>query len=498
MKVTVNFPKIENDTVTFSWHTDKDVPFFKKEDFYIKYEGLNIENMPKEIFWNAFLALMVPIYKLSQEEVVFIFPKSISEFIAETWINYHSAGNIIVLPLYENTSVELYKNNISSKGLNSKIGILFGGGKDSTYSFSVLSELYGMENTVLISYVYPTNINSINKVDLRREKFILKNLRKDFNVKIQKVITDFLGTVAKPEYSYAPHIAIYTGTILPVILKYNLTILTHNTEFLDYATGNFNSTKINFHHIRSRPEYSNYISTRTNSFFNTNVSIINLSYFLSETAAFKILVKGYPNIFKYIMMCESTSSLDTKWCLNCRKCCEYVLYSLCYDNKNPEIDYDYFFTKSPFISKIINSNADLKSLDNENSNYPWSPELGSPYHYESFCHVLASINQEEVSKKVSEKGFQNFMVLKNRYGNIKYPIYEGFIEPAFKKLNPPLIKRFQEIVTKYCPPIKEPPEFLYIGNNKVTIDYTLNCHINQIFNKEHFKAVSNELFNKKI
>ncbi|MCT4595564.1 MAG: hypothetical protein N4A57_15050 [Anaeromicrobium sp.] len=475
--VKVQYPEIKRDTVRFFWHTNKTISLFKKNDFYFKYEGLNIEKFPIEVYWNTFLALMVPMFNICKEDVLFIFPHSIPSFMAETWINFHNASKITIFPLSDKPSIELKTNGDNS---NSKVGTLFGGGKDSGCTFSILSEIYGIKDILLISYVFGHDKYSINKFDNRRENLLLNPLKKDFNVKIQKIISDFQSILTNESHIYSPHTALFTGTVLPVIIKYNISLLTHSNEFINYTTGYYNSNVTKFNFRRSRPEYDNYLSQRINSFFKTHVSINNLSYAISDFVAFKILAKRYPHILKYIMMCETTGNPNIKWCGNCYKCAKYVYYSLYTGHEQYDIDIDYFFSKSSYIKNILKNTKDLKPA--ENGNYPWHPSIG---YSEGFNHIIASINPKDVRKRTSQRGYRNFLILKYRYGNKKFPIYESFIQPAFKKLSLPFSKEIEEIITTHCPAIKDIPKYFIIENIKTTIDYNLNCHIPKIFNVNH-------------
>ncbi|MCT4595563.1 MAG: hypothetical protein N4A57_15045 [Anaeromicrobium sp.] len=491
--VGVQWPEIKKDTVKFLWHTNKTIPLFKKNNFYFRYEGLNIEKMPIEVYWNTFLALMVPMFNLCKEDVLFIFPHSIPSFMAETWIDFHNASNISIFPLSDKPSKELATINNNSTTVNSKVGILFGGGKDSSCTFSILSELYGIEDILLISYVFGHDESAINKINQRRENMILKPLKKDSNVNIQKIISDFQSTLTNQSHIYIPHTALFTGSVLPVIIKYNISLLTHSNEFISYTTGHYNSKVTQFNFKRSRPEYDSYLSQRINSFFRTDLSIKNFSYFISDLVAFKLLAHRYPHILKHIMMCETTENPKAKWCKNCHKCAVYVYYSLYTGHEQHDIDIDYFFSESSYIKNILKSTKNLKPT--ENGNYPWHPCIG---YLESFSHIIASINPEEVRKRTSPKGYRNFLIIKSRYGNKKFPIYESFIQPAFKKLSLPFSKKIRKIITTQCAEIKEMPEYFNIRNGKATIDYNLNCHIPKIFIKNHEKntylhSVSNKL-----
>lgn len=473
---------IAEDTVSFQWESNKEVPIFKKNNFYFRYEGINIENTSSKVHWNSFLSLMLPLLKQVNEQVVLTLPEAIPCDIVETWMNYHEVSNVKVFPLInEPSNLEEDRKNMQQD--SSKIGILYGGGKDSSFTLSMLSEIYGIENIVLISYVFPMDKNATEKIDLRRDKFILEPLKNELGVKYQKIYTDFRATLVDQATANHVHTALYTGTAVPVIQEYNLSLVTYSYEFILYWTHYYKSEERKFGFKRSRPEFDDYISQRTNASFNTSFAIKNFNYFISETVAFKVLGQRYPYMLKYLLMCETTSDTNTKWCRKCHKCAEYALYSLCYQLEQKEIDYEDFFTNSPYIQRVLEKTENAPILEGE-GNCQWDIAVVSIGHYQSFCHIIGSIDPEYVKGKVSQSAFDNFMKLKSRFGKRTYPIFEGIIQPAFEVLNPPKAKEIKQILLEHCSLVTEMPEYLLRGNAKIGIDYNARSEISTIFNSD--------------
>jgi len=485
--VNVSLPKVKFDTVQFTWTDSKKVPFFKKNTYFIRYEGINIEKHQLDYFWYSFLSIMVPIYSFCEEDVLFKFPTPIPSNIAELWINYHNAKNIYIYPLKESSSSFKYTEGY----MENKIGILFGGGKDSTYAFSILSEIYGKENIVLLSYVLPYMENTMDKHDKRRDAFILNPLKNKTNVKIQKVYSDFYSNLTKQSYKYSTHIAIYLGTLLPVLFKHNLNSITFSYEFLAYRTGLYGNSAINFNYRRSRPEYTKYVSSKTSEIINKNINIVNFNYYFSELCSFKVLAKRYPERLKNILMCEHITEMK-KYCMNCTKCATYVFLSMYFDNKYLDIDLNNFFENGKYIKSVLNLTDGPNTPRNEYNNCLWTNEFSSNSHYESTCHLIASLDLDKYKNILSEKAFENLLKLKERFGNMLSPAFESFIEPAFECVSPPIPNEVRDIVTKYCPSVNKLPEYFYVRNEKATIDYNLICNIEDIFNIEKNNSIANQ------
>lgn len=481
-------PNISNDTVWFQWSSDKNVPVFKRNSFYIKYDGLNIEDIPLDVFWSVFLSLMVPLVNTLDEDSLFLFPEKLPRYVAETWINFHGANKITIRPISKEKTINLSKLKSKKDSKSNKkyeAAVLYGGGKDSTYAYSVLSEILGTKNVLIISYVYSWSQEAISKVDKRRDNFMLNPLKKDFNSQIQKIISNFTAILTNFTSVQVPHVAIYTGPALPVLIKYNVKLLTHTNELISYRINKNEFNEESFNYERSRPEYDNYLSERTNNYFKTNFAISNLSYFLSGPAAFKIIAERYPNMLNHISMCEFIGNPNRRWCQSCRKCAEYVLYSLHnkYDQKN--INLNYFFTKGSYVRNLLKNSENLSHLTSEHGNYPWIPYLDTDTHYEPMCNAIASIDPIYVRERTSDRGFNNFMLLKSRYGNKEFPYQESLIDSAFKQLKLPYSDKIRTIVSNHCKIVKEPIIYLYKGNNLVKIDYTAKCPIPEIFSENH-------------
>lgn len=461
IKVKVGYPVVHHDTVSFAWHSDKDIPFLKQESFYVKYEGMNIENLKREVLWQVFLSTMVPVFNLCEEKVELIFPSCIPMSLAETWINYNTALNVDISPLSKITNINIDTPN-DEQG-KTKVGLLFGGGKDSTCAFSMLSEIYGIENTVLISYAAPITGSPRALKDQRRERLLLDPLRKELNVKIQKVITNIRAIMVDRVTSKHIHIALFVGPALPIILHYNLNILTFSLEFNTFFTSYHNTGERKFYYMRSRPEFCSYISERTNKLFGTDFILIDPNFSFSILVAIKILANRYPHMLKHLLMCESTDNPNEKWCYNCTKCATMALYCLCYLKGETFIDVSRVLTENKYIKKALKEGKLLNALSN----------------------MVADIDPEYVKEKVPEEAYKNFMALREKFSHEKNPCFDSFLLPAFEKQNlpKPLSEKLKNIITQYCPTLTEMQPFIFAGTKLVESDFSLKCEVADVFNK---------------
>lgn len=459
IKVYIKNPIVNGDTVSFAWHSDKHIHLLKAEKYYVKYEGMNIQGLNKEVLWHVFLSTMLPVFNLSKEKVELIFPVHLPAYLAETWINYHAAANVAITPLSNMIPIKpaIRKNKQS----NTKVGLLFGGGKDSTCAFSMLSEIYGMDNMVLISYVAPMTRRPIADICQRRERLLLGPLRRDLNVKIQKVITDVRTIIIDKDTTDQIHIALFVGPALPIILHYNLNILTFSYEFNCYYTNYHDSQEEMFHFMRSRPEYCSYIAERTNKLFGTDHIIIDPNFSFSILVAFKILKERYPHMLKYLFMCETIADPNKKWCYGCKKCATMALFCLRYLKGEGLIDINRALAENQFIKNVLDDNKLLPSAQS---------------------NIVMGIDLQLAREKLTEEAYKNLMALRDKFGHLENECFESFILPAFEKQNlpEPLAARLKSIITQHCPTVNEVKTFLY-GGKKVDIDFSLISEVPDVF-----------------
>jgi hypothetical protein len=461
--VTVEYPILQKDTINYVWHANEHIPFFKQEKFYVKYEGMNIENFSIEVYWQIFLSTLIPIFNLSEEPVVLIFPESIPSYLAETWINYHLATNVKIAPLSDKGITKV--DTCDSIQDNARVGLLYGGGKDSACAFTMFSELYGVENMLLISYVAPHDRNLFVSDDIRRRQLLLEPLQEELNVKVQTVITDIRAIMIGSDTAKHIHLAMFMGPALPIIIHYNLSILTFSYEFDLYWTSSHTTGRKKFYFSLSRPEFCNYISKRTNTLFGTNFILINPNFSFSNLVAFKILASRYPYMIKHLLMCEDTSDINEKWCYSCDKCAKFALYCLYYWRGEEFIDISRALTQSPIFNRALSPEGLLEN---------------------SYCNIVASIDPEYVAQKVSEEAFAVFMALREKFSKWANPSFESFIAPAFEKLAlpQPLGDNLKSIITEYAPVLTEVQPYLFGGRLWVDIDYSLTCDIPNTFKGE--------------
>ncbi len=460
-------PIIANDTVHFRWNFSRDPYIFKKHEFYIKYDCISIADIDDTVFYEIILGLMIPILNSLKEEILIILPKEISEKTVNFWLSYNETTNVKVFP-----TVREHRIISAEKIANKKMGILFGGGKDSLYSYKLNQEIFQKENLLLVSFVFPVNYATKNDLDLRRDTFALNQMIED-GVAVQKIYTDFRSIFDKYSFFNTIHTQLYFLMSLPLFLKYNLAYLTYSYEFTHYWNMN-NENEPFFHFKKSRPEFDQFLSEYFQDRFEKKIKIYNSNYYLSETLAFQLLNDRYKALNE-LMMCEAEINTDKKWCEKCYKCGEYVLYCLSNKFEDQQLDFNQFLQESDFIKKTIRSvTKNNVNKRNEDGNIAWFNGLVSPIHYMSFCHVIYSIDLDFWSKRLTNEALSNIKKLKDWFGAKSYRILDMYSLTALKAINLPFEESIINILDQHT--VKDDSETIEIlyGNQKVKIDYRLS------------------------
>ena len=159
MKVTLNFPRIEDTRVIFSWKTDGDEEFLKDSTFYYEFRE-SIKHLSRDYFDFLQIGILFSIWK-DKKNVNLTSKYIVSDEIISHWKNYWDFDELIYNPPKFNiisrmktmfSKQSLGKN--TNKGKN--IGLLFGGGKDSMMGAGVLDELINDDRKlILLSFLHP-------------------------------------------------------------------------------------------------------------------------------------------------------------------------------------------------------------------------------------------------------------------------------------------------------------------------------------------------------
>src|SRR6476620_1351414 len=99
MRVWVDLPEVEGETVRFRWRQDRENHVQPENEFFFRYEHIDLGAFSTELLYEIFLALELRPLTAYDEPVELIFPLPISRYSVDFWIAYHGADNVLVTPL---------------------------------------------------------------------------------------------------------------------------------------------------------------------------------------------------------------------------------------------------------------------------------------------------------------------------------------------------------------------------------------------------------------
>src|SRR4051812_3767532 len=99
MRVVVNPPHIDGETVVFSWTQTEPNPYQHDNNFYFRYEGIDLTQFTNALFYEVFLGLQLRVFTHTDTPVEMVFPEPISPFTIAFWNAYYEADHVEIGPI---------------------------------------------------------------------------------------------------------------------------------------------------------------------------------------------------------------------------------------------------------------------------------------------------------------------------------------------------------------------------------------------------------------
>ena len=422
LQVKLHQPVVIGSRVEFSFETSHIFSQFRNNKFWFEYPGLEPEDFLMEDLYNIGIGMLTSqLSSLSSPSTLHI-DQPIKKGVKLFWTRYHNCDHVeIKSPDNPSENPEEFYTQRKCESritLGNKIALLFGGGKDSLSIASILQDVnlpYG-----LISLTNP-NFGSHSNLEKRREENSFMSIAESQGIQIERIRTNIYI-----QLRLNMHTELYTACTVPILRKKGYDSLLFSYELCHYYTHMNNAIPRIARFRKSRPETNMLISSHYRENLSLGCNVLNLNYPISEYGAYLILRRKYPQMLPHLLMCESTNDRNKKWCLNCTKCAEHVLFNLSV-NKKPEVDADLFFENSPwFVNKIKPKLQSMKKQTPGN----WFPGLTFQGHIDSFQHVISRINPNSFESDIAKDNFiqfQDIFAWENK-------MEEDFIQPLANKI----------------------------------------------------------------
>jgi hypothetical protein len=470
VKVSVERPAVSGDTVVFRWTQSEPNPFQHQNSFFLRYEGLDLTRFSPNLFYELFLGLQLKVFAAYDKPVDVVFPDAVASPSVAYWRAFHNAENVAISPIADTASYSPWVTEPPEHQRRS-LGVLFGGGKDSTLATCLFSEVYGADEVVLLQFVVPQQPGKkvANRMGQRQEQLMLAPARQKLGVATQLAWTDYVAQHHRSRLRVRPHLELYTVGLLPAMLTWGVSLCTTSFPWTAYPFRRLAQRRLWFRYPKSRPEMLATQSTHYRRVLDADITLTNINLLFTTFTSYRMLSERYPDAFTRIVMCVA-ADVGQRWCYECFKCAEYALFGLARGILDPRFDYDRFFTRSRYIRKVVDyveSGVELSV----HGNAPWQRSLGSATNYLVDCHAISQMSPALLADRVSPEALGNLLTLKAAFGNRAFPTFECIPEKAIELLGHDAARRIATVAAEHFAVVDPLPGPFLCGHTRVDYDF---------------------------
>ncbi len=441
-------PAVEGDRVTFSWEEADQSHWCHRHAFEIVYPGLRLDAFSKELFLEIFLSLQLPVFGMYRDGATVQLPLAMPRSTIEWWTGLHRTSHVVVTPSMEGGYSAWSKAPVIENPRST--AVFYGGGKDSTLARCVLAEAFGEEEVLLVQMVHPFHLgaDSRDRLRIRQQKLMLDPVLAGTRLAAATLETDFVSNLTQAVGR--PHTNLYTMASLPILLRHGAVRALMSNEITAYWCRRHTRKGVTLGYSRSRPEVYAAQAGHLRSTAGIEIEYASTHFPISEFLSYKILHERYPDAFAKIVMCVYGGP-QRRWCMNCRKCAEYVHFGLVLGHTHRDFDYDSFWTRSSYIQRLV----ELARIDGERvartGNQPWHADVSHSYHFASFCHTMSLLRDDAPQRLVPPAARETLGILASGWGNKRYQDLGKVSRDAIELADSPSIRTVASIFTQHAP-----------------------------------------------
>lgn len=472
-------PAIDGDTVRYIWEQSAPNPVQRSNAFSLRYEEIDLSQFSVDLFHEIFLALQLRVFAAYQAPVEVVFSQPVPAPTVAFWTAYHDADRVTISPIADTASYSPWNRDAQPRDTTRRVGVFFGGGKDSMAISCLLTEVKGPENVVLFQFVHPFSHGreAMRRSTKRQTNLMLSPVRRVLGVSTQRAWTDYLsnfhsGFGGKP---VRPHLELYSVGFLPALLHWGIETATPGLGRTAYRLHHRADGTTTYRYRQSRPEMLRAHSDHNRRVLRTDLAITNLSYMLSPLMAFRLLAERYPAALREVVMCLDAPP-NQRWCYHCAKCVEYVYFSLRCGIVDDRFDYDTFFASSRYVQRLI-AYAESGVELTQHGNAPWQPFLTIAGAYGAFCHAIAHIQPSILNDRIGPIALANLLTIKALFGNTTFPNVEMLAKASVDVIGTDLARAVAAIAGEHFPMVDDLPKPVVIGTGEAIFDYGHQMHL---------------------
>jgi hypothetical protein len=449
VRVEVAAPVISGDTVTFRWTQSEPNPLQDANEFFFRYEGIDLAAFSPLLLLEIFLGLQLGAFAVYEQPVEVVLPLPVPRPTVAFWRAYHDAGNVSVGPIAGTASYSPWRTAPVPTGDRRSAAVFFGGGKDSVLTTCLLSEISGRDDVLVVQYVVPSRPGAERAalVEQRQDSLMLRPARERLGVATQRVWTDYVAQMYAGGYRGRPHAELYTLGALPVLLSRGVSLCTFCISWTEYGFFREPDGRPRFQNPLSRPEVLATQSTHYRRVLGADLTVTNLNLLFTGLSAVRLLVERYPDAYPQTISC-TYAGVTERWCYRCRKCAWYPFFSLHCGFVDPGFDYDLLFRACPHLRRMAGYATTGVELA-PSGNAPIDPSLKEDHVFPMFCHVVAGVDPDLIAGRLGPEAYGNLMTIKALFGHRSYPTFEAIPAKAIDLLGNETARRVAHLAVHH-------------------------------------------------
>jgi hypothetical protein len=488
MKVWVETPHIDRDRVLFRWRQSEPNPYQLANEFFFRYEGIELSGFSNQLFYEIFLAQQLRVFAGYSKPIEITFPEPVSSRSIDFWRAFHDANEIAIGPVADSEQYQPRTVPNPTFRAPKKAAIFYGGGKDSVLALGMLTEIFGDDRVLLIQYVAPMTptAGSFAMHEARQETMMLEPARAARNVTTQRVYTDFVANFTEAGLPLRPNRQLYTAGALPAMIAWGTEYCTVGDTRHDFPILPGPNGTRNYLFPRARPEMHTALSTHYRRVlgFDHTVTNINFPFTTSQDAA--LIHKRYPELMPIAVMC-TRGNANQLFCYHCTKCLNWALYALAAGFVDPRMDYDRVLTEPVTVKRFVDY-AQRGAELTQHGNAPWYKTLTNfPQTIQPVCHSLATGDPELLNGRIGAQARANLYTMIAMFGNTRFENHEIVHQDAIDLTGVDLVKRVGKLAAEHFPVKAKLPEPWIHGDVDAIIDFQTRMP-HAVFELPHIRA----------
>ena len=370
LRIEVHRAHVEGDRVTFAWEQSAPNPHQLRNQWFMRYPGLELTGFAPELLLEVFLALQLKVWAAHPGRVEIRLPVAMPQWSVAFWADYHRATNLAILPLAENRPRDPWPGGASGLHPTYDHIVFFGGGKDSGTAASLLEEIGGPGSTLLLSAIAPLEpgAGAERLVQRRIVEFIHQPVSAATGLPTAVFHSDYSSNVRPGKAHPQPFLEFYHAGTLPILIAHDVRLTSVGHARNDYFALAAPGSTPPPHRWSGRPETLAAISAHYRRSWGLDIMPMSLVSPLSVNATFVFISQRYPAMNASFVSCPHTRA---PWCHSCVKCLRNLFGTLSAGVPQARFDYDRML-RSPLVAELMTA---IRAHDRQTGRYLMHPNM---------------------------------------------------------------------------------------------------------------------------